>query len=147
MPPRRPPEERFWEKVDKNGPMHPTLGRCWVWIRAKRHGYGAFGLTPRRIVQAHRFSYELVVGPIPPEFQVDHLCNNHACVRPSHLEPVTPKENTRRATWNGFRANAAKTHCKRGHELSGKNVRVRLQPYARICRTCDGWTGLQPQAA
>jgi hypothetical protein len=27
-------EERFWEKVDKNGPVpahRPELGPCWVW--------------------------------------------------------------------------------------------------------------------
>lgn len=28
--------------------------------------------------------------------QLDHLCRNPACCNPSHLEPVTPKENTRR---------------------------------------------------
>lgn len=45
---------------------------------------------------AHRVSYELFVGPIPEGYDVDHLCGQPLCVRPSHLEAVTPSENRRR---------------------------------------------------
>ena len=35
-------------------------------------------------------------GPIPPRKQIDHLCRNRRCVRPSHLEMVTHRKNQRR---------------------------------------------------
>lgn len=40
--------------------------------------------------------YELLVGPIPPGLQIDHLCRNKICVNPAHLEPVTHRENLMR---------------------------------------------------
>lgn len=45
---------------------------------------------------AHRFVYELLVGPIPAGLTIDHLCRVTSCVRPDHLEPVTNAENVRR---------------------------------------------------
>jgi hypothetical protein len=69
-------EERFWERVNKNGPLpahRPDLGPCWLWTGGKRKGYGRFALTHSQEVQAHRFSYELVHGPVGS--QLDHLCH------------------------------------------------------------------------
>lgn len=45
---------------------------------------------------AHRLLYELLVEPVPDDLQMDHLCRTPTCVNPSHLEPVTPRENVRR---------------------------------------------------
>ena len=39
---KEPLGERFWSKVDKNGPIpshRPELGPCWIWI-ARRDRYG-----------------------------------------------------------------------------------------------------------
>jgi hypothetical protein len=96
-------EARFWEKVNKDGPApehRPDLGPCWVWtasLNAGTHqGYGHFGVG-QKVVFAHRFSYELANGPIPDDRpHIDHLCRNHACVRPSHLDPVTNRQNSLR---------------------------------------------------
>lgn len=70
---------------------------CWNWggvVDAK--GYGRFDLGGRP-QKAHRVAYELIVGPIPANLTIDHLCRNKLCVNPDHLEPVTNVENVRRA--------------------------------------------------
>lgn len=70
---------------------------CWAWTGSLNgDGYGKVRVGGR-LVLAHRLAYETCVGPIPAGLVVDHLCNNRACVRPSHLEPVTQAVNLARA--------------------------------------------------
>ena len=91
--------DRFWSKVDRTDPAG-----CWMWLgQVNQWGYGHFRRTPRAdrpgpsaTVKAHRFAYELLIGPIPAGLTLDHLCGRRACVRPDHLEPVTNAENLRR---------------------------------------------------
>lgn len=82
----KPVEQRFWEKVNKDGPERDyRLGNCWEWVGADdSHGYGCFRATSSN-AKAHRFSYELEYGEIPAGALVDHKCHNRACVRVSHL--------------------------------------------------------------
>lgn len=136
VPSRPTPVERFWSKVDKDGPLPvwaPFLGPCWLWTRATSFGYGVLnvgGVTTR----SHRFSYELLVGPIPEGLQIDHLCRIRNCVNPGHLEPVTLQENSLR----GFcpsAINARKTHCNRGHKFTEENTWVDSEG-KRNCRAC-----------
>lgn len=94
--------EEFWSLVEK------TDG-CWLWRGRTSHGYGQAYIKEEtqskgRIVQAHRFSYELLIGPIPAGLTIDHFIRNTApeacalnCVRPDHLAPVTRRENTLRS--------------------------------------------------
>jgi hypothetical protein len=88
--------ERFWTKVDRRDPSG-----CWLWLGQRNAwGYGHFRRTlvpgTHVAVKAHRFAFELAVGPIPPGLTLDHLCGRPACVRPDHLEPVSNAENLRR---------------------------------------------------
>ena len=124
---------RFWKKVNPCGPVHPVLGtECWLWVASTRpDGYGACW-NGSSVVLAHRFSYEASIGKIPANLELDHLCRNPRCVRVCHLEPVTHKENVRRG--ESGRSMAAKTHCPRGHEYSGDNVKIR--DGSRHCRAC-----------
>lgn len=109
---------------------------CWLWSGAKRKGYGQIKGSDHRTRYAHIEMYKHFVGPIPLGLELDHICNTPACVRPSHLEPVTHSENIRRSgTRNIMLAKAAKTHCVRGHPLSGDNLQIR--GHSRRCRTCD----------
>jgi len=104
------PNERFWSKVDRRADAS-----CWTWLNGTHDGYGAFWDPEReRMVPAHRYAYELLVGPIPGGLTLDHLCRNRGCVNPAHLEPATRGENVRRG--DGMSAVAARTDtCPRGH--------------------------------
>lgn len=98
------------------------------------NGYAQFRYSRHKNGYGHRFAYEHHKGQIPAGRQIDHLCENKACVNPDHLEVVTPQVNIARI---GPRrsANAEKTHCKRGHPLSGENLYV-IPSGGRTCRTC-----------
>ncbi|MFG2412276.1 HNH endonuclease signature motif containing protein [Streptomyces goshikiensis] len=132
---------RFWVKVNKDGPApshSPELGCCWLWkLPGGVGGYGSFYLDGR-MQTSHRVAYQLEVGDIPQGLVVDHLCRVRNCVRPSHLEPVTPAENNRRGrVWeSGAAAQRAKTHCPYGHPYSGENLRI-CKDGKRACRACD----------
>lgn len=69
---------------------------CWNWTgKLHLNGYGGIRRDGRQWY-AHRWVYERLVGPIPEGLQIDHLCRNHRCCNPAHLEPVVPAVNTRR---------------------------------------------------
>lgn len=95
-----PAADRFWEKVNQNGPIPERaaeLGSCWLWMAAKDgKGYGQIRVNDRAVL-AHIFSYEMARGPVPDGKELDHLCCVKLCVNPAHLEPVTHRENCLRA--------------------------------------------------
>ncbi len=88
-------EERFWSRVDKNGPVpehKPELGQCWIWTGAT--GSYGYGNTYRagKYVNSHRVAFELCVGPADDSF-VLHKCDNPSCCNPGHLFLGTQKAN------------------------------------------------------
>lgn len=96
--PRKTSQQRFWAKVNRNGPMpdpvHGLTTNCWLWTGATNlGGYGLFSLDGAHM-KAHRASYMLFVGQIPPGQFVDHRCHRRNCIRPDHLRPVTRSQNT-----------------------------------------------------
>ena len=120
---------------------------CWLYLASSGtpDGYGTFipysGATK---VTAHRWSYEVHIGPIPDGMQLDHRCHSddpscvggpycrhRRCVNPSHLEPVTASENTLRQRHAG----RAKEECPKGHPYSGDNL-ILGKDGKRRCRTC-----------
>jgi HNH endonuclease len=120
----------------------PNSG-CFIWMgNISWNGYGTLKIGykkegNRKTEWAHRAAYEYFVGPIPEGMDLDHKCRMRCCVNPDHLEPVTRVENTRRGNlFSVLKARAAlQTHCKRGHALSGSNLRISTGG-SRLCRTC-----------
>lgn len=138
----RTPEERFWARVDQDGPTpedRPDLGACWMWRGAVGKRYGILS-DNGKTVRAHRFAYELLVAPIPLGLTLDHLCRVTLCCNPAHLEPVTPAENARRSRVGeaAARRHGAITHCPQGHPYDEDNTlwRVRDGYRNRGCREC-----------
>ena len=131
--------ERFWEKVDTDGPLPeslPDLGPCWLWMAGKHaRGYGVFSVCDADglwgAALAHRVAWALAYGDIPAGRVIDHLCRVTTCVRPSHMEVVTQGVNALRAD-NPMAANAKKIVCVRGHN----NWFIVRSTGWRQCRDC-----------
>jgi hypothetical protein len=116
---------------------------CWIWQgKPANNGYCRTSLgrgSSKRV--AHCVVYELLVGPIPEGFELDHLCHtkecpggvtdkHRRCVRPDHLAPATRSEN-----------------CKRGHTgeyatgLPQPVLCVHGSPRTRDCQQCTNERG------
>jgi HNH endonuclease len=118
---------RFWSKVDKDGPVPshmPNLGPCWVWT-AGGGRYGQFSTGKGRNHLAHRFAYELTVGPIPAGLLVCHHCDNGLCVRPEHLFVGTQLLNRRDCV-------------QKGRTAKGERVGVYTHPESRASGDRNG---------
>ena len=117
---KRPIADRFWEKVNKNGPVHPRLKtKCWLWTASKSNGYGQFGgpsgESPER---AHRVAWRLVTGVITSGFEICHECDVRACVNPSHLRLDTHRSNVQDAVKRNPRFGSG------GRKLSDEQIKV-----------------------
>jgi len=120
--------ERLFARVATPG-HHPSV--CWLWEGYRAPGgYGHLRVGPRH-QYVHRVVYALLVGPIPAGREVDHVCFQPACVRPSHLRLATRRQNAR-----GQRS-ALSLVCRRGHVGSLR----RRSDGRRRCAEClaDWW--------
>jgi hypothetical protein len=140
---QRPVQDRFWAKVDAH-----SEGGCWLWVGAKTpNGYGQIWVNGS-LVLAHRWSYETLRGPIPPDKELDHLCRTSACVNPFHLEAVTHQENMRRGDAGDNMLK--KTHCPQRHPYSLANTyRWRNTRRCKVCKRNQlrQWRRQQEEAA
>lgn len=69
---------RFWKHVQRTE-------HCWLWTAStNQDGYGRLKIKGR-MVQSHRFSWELHCGRIPYGACVLHKCDTPRCVNPEHL--------------------------------------------------------------
>jgi hypothetical protein len=116
-------ESRFFAQVEYSD-------ECWEWIGHKHNNYGRFGNT-----RSHRWSYEYFIGPIPKGKIICHHCDNPPCVNPFHLYAGTYKDKSQDMIERGRNYWLNKTHCPRGHELSGDNVFINKKNQ-RSCKEC-----------
>jgi hypothetical protein len=92
-----------------------------------------------KIWYAHRASYKIHTGVEPEHpLELDHLCRNRKCVSPEHLEIVTRKINVNRGLGPKIlkARHDARTHCKRGHPLTGDNVKMVKNSAGILGRSC-----------
>jgi len=123
-------QDRFWMSVKKGGPEE-----CWIWKKSLDvGGYGVFWVGDKHM-KAHRYSWQLVHGPVDPTLCLDHLCRVRSCVNPAHLEPVTNRINVLRGVSIVAKV-ASSDKCMKGHSLSDDNCRITPKGH-RLCRICE----------
>lgn len=133
----------------KRGPVVPVIDRimkkirkdpsgCWIWTGSvDGFDYGSVFLDGK-VRRPHRLVYEHYKGPIPPRHYICHTCDIPRCCNPEHLWAGMSRENLLDCVRKGRHQEANQTHCKRGHPLSGENMR-RHGPHKnkRTCVICQ----------
>lgn len=122
---------RFMAKV-----AEPDSNGCRDWTAARyATGYGAFW-TGTGTRQANAVSLEIASGERSDGRVARHSCHRPVCVAPEHLQWGSHSDNARDCVEAGRNANANKTHCPEGHELTPENTYVYPSDSARECRIC-----------
>lgn len=127
--------DRFWAKVDRtNG-----ADSCWNWTaHTAWNGYGEFRMPTRlgKLVKSHRVAYELLVGPIPENMDLDHVCRNRACCNPAHLEPVNRSVNASRGLCGAHRSKLTPQDCREIKALRGVVSGAELASRYGVSKAC-----------
>jgi hypothetical protein len=122
---------RSWTKIKQGGLM--TL------ITANHGGYLMVKLKEpdgnSRTVTVHSLVARAFIGPRPDGALVRHLDDSPTNNRVGNLAYGTLSDNGLDAVGNGRNHQAAKTHCVKGHPLSGGNLYIRPQG-GRACQKC-----------
>lgn len=107
---------------------------CWIW-KGSTHcdGYGRMWDGRKGPRLAHRISYELAYGSIPPATELHHKCRNRSCVNPTHLVALAMCAHKAEHPEGGLN-NRSKTVCPHDHPYTPENTR--WYQGRRFCREC-----------
>jgi len=116
----------------------PNSG-CWLWTgRIMRNGYGqAHGYNPRRVISAHRASYQYFIGPVSRGVQVCHRCDVRSCINPDHLFLGSAKDNQTDMAAKGRSLRGSRHNLALLHERDINPIRRRVaagEPYRSIAK-------------
>ncbi len=133
---------------------------CWLWTGAllPKRGYGQTFIGSRadgsfRPTYAHRLSWIVHFGEIPPGLCVCHTCDNPTCVRPDHLWLGTRKQNSEDMARKGRTGRHAHPESYAGTErnfyragakvdaLTARNIRSFLQGSSQAIGMSDNQVG------
>lgn len=124
------PDCRFDAKFERG-----DEDECWNWLAPLNvRGRYATVLINGRTILAHRYAYERANGQAPHGLEIHHTCENTRCVNPRHLQALTKQKHEQLTDQGAY--NKIKTHCPRGHEYAGDNLRIDTRG-KRSCRTCN----------
>jgi HNH endonuclease len=115
LPVRKTIEQRFKEgyQVMQSG--------CWEWTKGRKSGgYGCLRVGDSTMT-AHRYSYELVHGPVKDGLYVLHSCDNPPCVNPAHLRLGSHQENMQDAVERNYNRKGENHYS---HKVTEKEVRA-----------------------
>jgi len=117
-----------------NAPLAAVISRiefgtgCWEWQGGKRDdGYGRVSILGRKQQTAHRVVWTYMNGAIPDKMHLHHECRNRSCVRPDHLELISPTDHA--VVTNKDREYS--DFCVRGHDK--RVVGIAFNGYCKEC--------------
>ena len=114
---------------------------CEEWQGARdKDGYGRLK-SGDKVFQAHRLIYMQNHGHT--DLLILHDCDNPSCINMDHLRAGTYQDNVNDKMQRGRHNNgqAARTHCKHGHEYTDENTRVDHD--GRKCRKCGSISAMR----
>jgi hypothetical protein len=111
-------------------PNWNSSGRGHMFVVLSRH-------SVEKAFPVHRLVTNAFIGPLPDGLITRHLNGDKTDNRPVNLAYGTYAENAQDAIRHGRNHNAAKTHCKYGHEFTPENIkRIPSRPNTRFCLEC-----------
>lgn len=128
----RPQQEAILAKVRERVELTET--GCWYWKLKKTEGGYARMYFKGQYHAVTRLVYAAVHGPFDKNLDICHTCDNPACCNPQHIWAGEHQANLQDGSKKKRLQGQWKTHCKRGHPLSGDN----LSPYSKFrgCLIC-----------
>lgn len=113
----------------------PECG-CWIWEGCDDglKGYGKIW-NNGKLLNAHRVSWQLYIGPIPKGIDVCHSCDTPSCVNPKHLFLGTRKDNMQDCVAKGrYARNGKKGEDHNMVKLSTQDV-INIRNDSRMIKT------------
>ena len=96
---------------------------CWVWQGNRGgRGYGKIWINGKRLSVSRAAAVVFSNFDPASPLKICHRCDNPPCFNPEHLFQGTDYDNTMDSVRKKRHIGTNKTHCKRGHPLSGANL-------------------------